>query len=115
MTDKERTIIDLLAYPKLFGGIGESIGILENAIPTINIKKLIEYAIQFNKKALIKRLGWILENLGVAKKTLKPLLDVPISYYCRLDPSGPAKGPCHNRWMIQNNLREKNDTITYKN
>jgi predicted transcriptional regulator of viral defense system len=104
ITDKERTILDLFIYPKMFGGIGEALGILENSLATIDTQKLINYAVQYDKKSLAKRLGWALEYFGVPVKQLEPLLNVPINYYCRLDPSAPAIGPCDNRWMIQNNL-----------
>jgi len=104
ITDKERTLLDVFIYPKMFGGIGEALGVLENSLETINTQKLINYAVQYDKKSLAKRLGWALEYFGVPAKQLKPLLKVPINYYCRLDPSAPAKGPCNNRWMIQNNL-----------
>ena len=104
ITDKERTLLDLFVTPKLFGGFGESLGILESALPTIDLTKLIMYAIKYDQKSTVKRLGWALEQFGVPVKKLAPLLNIPISYYCPLDPSGPATGPCDNRWMIQNNL-----------
>ncbi|TAK79244.1 MAG: hypothetical protein EPO11_00425 [Gammaproteobacteria bacterium] len=73
--------------------MGEALGILENSLATINIKKLVA-----------KRLGWALEYVGVSSKQLEPLLKVPIDYYCRLDPSAPATGSCDKHWMIQNNF-----------
>lgn len=108
ITDKERTLLDLFIYPKIFGGMGEACGILENALPTINIKKLVDYAIQYNKKSIIKRLGWVLEQFGVSVSQLEPLLNIPMHYYARLDPSAPA-GSCDKRWMIQNNLNRMKD------
>lgn len=104
ITDKERTLLDVFVYPKMFGGMGEALGILENSLATIDIQKLVEYAIRYDKKALTKRLGWALEYFGVSVKKLEPLLGIPIHYFCRLDPSAPAVGPCDKRWMIQNNL-----------
>ena len=104
ITDKERTLLDVFIYPKMFGGIGEALGILEDALPGIDIKKLVDYAVQYDKKYIAKRLGWALEYFGVSKKYLSPLLKIPINYFCRLDPSAPATGPCDKRWMIQNNL-----------
>ncbi|MDR3492135.1 MAG: type IV toxin-antitoxin system AbiEi family antitoxin [Gammaproteobacteria bacterium] len=104
ITDKERTLLDVFIYPKMFGGLGEALGILENSLATIDIQKLVNYAIQYDKKSLTKRLGWTLEYFGVSAKQLEPLLNAPISYFCRLDPSAPATGPCDKRWMIQNNL-----------
>lgn len=104
ITDKERTLIDVFIYPKMFGGMGEALGILENSLASIDIQKLVDYAIKYDKKSLAKRLGWALEYFGVPAKLIEPLLKVPINYYCRLDPSAPATGPCDKRWMIQNNL-----------
>lgn len=105
ITDKERTLLDVFIYPKMFGGFGEALGILEIALPTINVKKLIDYAVQYNKKSLIKRLGWGLSYFGISDKVLLPLLKVPLSYFCRLDQSKPTQGPCDKHWMIQDNLR----------
>ncbi|MBV9575703.1 MAG: hypothetical protein JO149_03685 [Gammaproteobacteria bacterium] len=106
ITDKERTLLDIFVYSKMFGGIGEALGILENSLTMIDTQKLINYAIQYDKKSLAKRLGWALEYFGIPAKQLKPLLKIPINYYCRLDPSAPATGPCDKRWMIQNNLNK---------
>jgi len=104
ITDKERTLLDVFIYPKMFGGIGEALGILENSLRTIDLQKLIDYTLRYDKKSISKRMGWALEYFGVPVKQLEPLLKVPINYFCRLDPSAPAKGPCDKRWMIQNNL-----------
>lgn len=104
MTDKERTLLDLFVYPKMFGGMGEALGVLENALSAIDIQKLVQYAVLYNKKSVAKRLGWALEYFGIANEILEPLLQIPIHYYCRLDPSEAPKGECNKRWMIQNNL-----------
>lgn len=104
ITDKERTLLDLFIYSKMFGGMGEALGILENSIPAIDIQKLVDYAARYSKRSLAKRLGWALEYFGISEKLLEPLLKIPIHYYCRLDPSKPAVGSCDKHWMIQNNL-----------
>lgn len=108
ITDKERTLLDVFIYPKMFGGMGGALDILQQALSEIDngidIKTLVKYAIKYNKPVIAKRLGWALEYLGVAEKLLKPLLGIPLHYYCRLDPHAPAKGHCDKRWMIQNNL-----------
>lgn len=104
VTDKERTLLDVFIYPKMFGGMGEALGILETSLATINISKLVDYAIKYDKKSVSKRLGWALEYFGIPTQQLEPLLNVSIEYYCRLDPSAPATGACDKRWMIQNNL-----------
>ncbi len=116
ITDKERTLLDIFVSPQMFGGMGEALGILENSLSSVDIKKLVNYAIKYGNKPVIKRLGWALEYFGVPNEIIFPLLNEPINYYCRLDSSKPAKGPCEKRWMIQNNLiKGKNETIKNKN
>jgi predicted transcriptional regulator of viral defense system len=106
ITDKERTLLDVFIYQKMFGGFGGALGILEDSLPQIDVEKLIDYAIKYDKKSLAKRLGWALEYFGIPENKIEPLLNVPIAHYCRLDQSGPAKGPCDKRWMIQKNLQK---------
>lgn len=107
ITDKERTLIDLFAYAKRFGGMGEVLGILEDALPSLNINRLVDYALKYDEKSLCKRLGWALEYLGEPDETFKRLLDVQMSHYCSLDPAKIAVGQCDKRWMIQNNLKSE--------
>lgn len=108
ITDKERTLLDVFLYPKLFGGMGAALDILENALANIDADKLIRYVVQYNKKSIAKRLGWALNYFKVPAKKLLPLLKIPIHYYCRLDPESAAIGPCDKRWMIQNNFTREN-------
>jgi len=35
------------------------------------------------------------------------LVKLPIRGYRKLDPTGPRRGPCNRRWMIQENLPGK--------
>jgi predicted transcriptional regulator of viral defense system len=105
ITDKERTLLDVFIYSKMFGGIGEALNILQHSLSEIDVKKLVQYATEYGKKSTIKRLGWGLEYFGISSKYLKPLLNEPASYYSLLDQAGEAKGPCDKHWMIQNNLK----------
>jgi predicted transcriptional regulator of viral defense system len=108
ITNKERTLIDVFAYSRMFGGMREALGILEEAIGSIDIQRLIQYAKQYDEKAVAKRIGWALERFGVDDENLKTLLDIPLASYCLLDPAEPQVGSCEKRWMIQNNLIIRN-------
>ena len=57
--------------------------------------------------AIAKRLGWILESLGVDSSKLESLAKIHTKGYRVLDSTGPRKGPCNRRWMIQENLPGK--------
>ena len=72
----------------------------------LDLARIVDYALRLDA-ATAKRLGWVLEAQGVAPARLGPLLRVPIKGYRTLDPTGPRKGPCHRRWMIQENLPGK--------
>jgi predicted transcriptional regulator of viral defense system len=104
VTDKERTMLEGFASPRMFGGMGEVLGILEQHVVELDIKKLVEYALRYGKSSVIKRVGWALELTGVPPESVAPLARVPVSGYRVLDPTRARIGPCDSRWMIQNNL-----------
>lgn len=64
VSDPSRTILDLLAAPKLGGGIRPAIDIFNEYLSSkyCNLKLLIDYAKQLNNKAVFKRLGYLLEQ-----------------------------------------------------
>ncbi len=104
ITDKERTVLEAFVSTKMFRGISEAMGIIENYLHEINIEKLVEYACTYGKISIAKRVGWILEQAGVDSSLLEPLREIPATGYHLLDPTLPSKGSCNSRWMIQNNV-----------
>jgi predicted transcriptional regulator of viral defense system len=106
ISDKERTLVDLFAYSGLFGGMGEVLGIMEQALSSIDLKKLIGYAIQYGEKSLCKRLGWVLQHFGEIPAQEKELLikNIQGNGYSLLDPRLSRKGKCNSDWMIVENL-----------
>lgn len=109
MFDKERTILDGFVNPKLFGGMGEVLGIIEDNVRRLDLNKLVEYALRYDKDSVIKRAGWTLERIGADQEIWTPLKDVPVSSYRLLDPSGPRGGEYNKTWMIQENLWLRNN------
>jgi len=106
MTDPERTLIDGLVSPRYFGGWAEVYSAFELQFSKLDLNKMVEYSIRFNA-AIAKRLGWIFEKLGVENSILQKLENVHIKGYRVLDPTGPRRGHCNKRWMIQENLHIK--------
>ena len=106
ITDPERTLLDGLSMPQYCGDFAEVLHAFETRGPNINLQRIIEYALKLDA-ATVKRLGWVLEHQGVDFSKLEPLAALPIKGYRKLDPTGPCKGPCHTRWMIQENLPGK--------
>jgi len=106
ITDPERTLLDGLSMPQYCGDFAEVLHAFEVRGTDLNIQRIIEYALKLDA-ATAKRLGWVLEHQGVDPSKLERLAALPIKGYRKLDPTGPRKGPCNTRWMIQENLPGK--------
>lgn len=105
VTDRERTLLETFISVRMFGGIGEALGVLENHIHELDLEKLTAYALRYGKSSVVKRLGWALEQAGAGEGVLAPFLESPVSGYRLLDPTRAAQGPCNKRWMLQENLK----------
>jgi hypothetical protein len=66
---------------------------------------LIRYSLDYQVGAVVKRLGWCLESLGVAGDQLTPLQQVAVHNVTLLDPRAPASTVTNERWQINENLR----------
>lgn len=107
ITDLERTALDLIARPDVFGGMSAAIEVLEENLPRIDFPSLVQYALRYNVGAVIKRLGWLLERFGAAAGEIVPLQSHPVKTYYRLDPQAPAGRKYSSRWRINENLRNE--------
>jgi len=105
ITDPERTALDLVARPEVFGGLPATLDILEEILPRINLQGLVRYGLDYQVGAVIKRLGWCLENLGVAGDLLMPLQQIQVRNVTRLDPRASASTVINERWQVNENLR----------
>jgi predicted transcriptional regulator of viral defense system len=97
ITDKEKTIIDCLDKPHYAGGIIEAAKALKNS--SLDYDKLRTYAIRMDNFAVIRRLGYLCERMGVP-------LDLPqprSKSYLLLDPTMPAKGENDAKWRLKIN------------
>jgi predicted transcriptional regulator of viral defense system len=103
VTDAEKTLLDGLSMPKYCGDFAEVLHAFEVRGSNLVLDKIITYALRLDA-VTAKRLGWVLDRRGVAPHLLTHLVEVPLSSYAKLDPTGPAKGPCSKRWMIRENL-----------
>lgn len=103
VSDLERTILDGLERPELCGGIKEVVRGIWAKNKEINWKKMEEYNIRFHTKAAIKRLGFILEMLGLEVKSITDTIASSRNYIL-LDPYGPNEGKHLSRWHIRLNM-----------
>jgi len=103
VTDPERTLLDGLSRPQYCGDFAEVLHAFEVWGNRLRIDRIIDYAPRLDA-AVSKRLGWVLESQGVQAGQLRPLKQLAIKGYRKLDPTGPRAGPLNRRWMIQENL-----------
>lgn len=104
VTDRERTVLDLVADPTRSGGLGEVLAVLEDHHTDLDLKKLVSYAVRLGVVVVAKRLGWALEALGVEGAVLAPLLALPVKGLQALDPQRARRGPVIRRWRLLDNL-----------
>jgi len=103
ITDRERTVLDLFLSPKRYGGIAEGISILEEHRDEIDLAVLLGYARSMGTVAVLKRLGWVLEHIGVDTRVTRPLREVPTQSWHLLDPTRGSSGIIDPRWHIRIN------------
>jgi hypothetical protein len=53
--------------------MGAAIELLESALSQIRVGQLVKYTLRYGEDAVIKRLGWTLEQLGVSPENVEHL------------------------------------------
>lgn len=113
IADCHRTIIDILADPKQGGGGRHMLAIVKAYLQSddANINQLWNYAERLNNGAVLKRLGWLCEQLlpHPCKQAEAALAKIHTGII-KLDPAGPNTGPIISKWGIQINLPQEDLT-----
>lgn len=104
ITDRERTFLDMIARPDLFGGLELALTTFEEHGNTIDLQQLVSYGLQYDMGSVIKRLGWILDEMGVMADMIRPLQQYEVQTYYLLDPGRSRSGSSDSHWHITNNL-----------
>lgn len=105
VSDPERTLIDLLEYPKLAGGAVNALEVLSTSLPRISAPKLVRYARQLAHPTTCRRLGFILETHGFPESIWQPLLSSRrgVAHGSALVRDAPKRGPYNGRWRLSVN------------
>lgn len=99
VSSKERTLIDLLYFNKPVGGINSAVQIFKQVIEEkkCDIKKLVACAARFPNITIRKRIGLILDDLGIADTTLSPLIK-SVEKTALSSFTGSRKGTLNKKW-----------------
>lgn len=103
-SDLEKTFIDCLFKPDYAGGIVEVAKAIYSSKNKIKYDTLLAYAKKFDSQAVIKRLGFILENLDINTHIIQELQQLKTASYVVLDTELPKTGKRIRRWSIQQNV-----------
>ena len=96
----EKALVDSLYLPSCAGGMDLVARAFEEAVPSVNVERLLEYGARMGVRSLASRLGFLLEAEGVSAEALRPLAS---STYVKLEPTGLRRGRFHARWRIIDN------------
>ena len=107
ITDLERTLVDGLIMPRHFGDFAEVLHAFDVGIERVNIHRIAGYASRLDA-AVVKRLGWALEQHDIRDSEVDWLHSIPIRGSQKLNPSGPSRGTYNRRWMLIENLPTSN-------
>jgi len=106
VSDKEKTLLDMIYFPNPVGGLKNAFEILEKQLTgkKINVKKLVKYASVFPSISTRKRIGFILTKRGTDKKLLAPLKkSIKGSSLISLYNTGSRRGRIDREWGIIEN------------
>jgi len=105
VSDLEKTIIDCLDRLELCGGITEVARGLWIKRNDLDFEKLIRYLVLFNRKSVVKRLGFLLDIYDIAnEKTLLDLKKLLSPSYTRLDSTLEDTGRFLDAWKLRVNI-----------
>lgn len=104
ITDRERTFLDMVARQDVFGGLQAAVEVFEQYGETLDVERLVDYALQYDMGSVIKRLGWLLAETESSEDLLEQLEAYPVSSYYSLDPGRVRSGQSDSRWHVINNL-----------
>jgi len=105
VTDREKTIVDALDLPKNVGGIGIIASALRSHWKDLDEDRLQTYAARIGNSAVAKRLGFLLETLGLGNVESLRAAIRRAAGYPRLDPTLPARGKYNRRWGLLINAK----------
>lgn len=100
VADEERLLIDCLSRR------GVPVSALDELLTAVDPDRCVEYALRFDRNAVTKRVGYLLER---ATGTVRDELRVDDRNYPPLDLNGPDEGHSNATWRLQVNTDAHED------
>jgi len=105
-SDPEKTIVDALDRPEYCGGMEEVAKALFIAKETLDFPKVVSYAERSGNGAVLKRLGFLCEMMGVplSGEIVRRIKLKATKGYALLSPRGKREGRHSSRWGLLVNV-----------
>lgn len=107
VTDREKTIVDGLDLPQYVGGVAEITKALSIGWTQLNESKLRKYAVKIGNSAVAKRLGFLMETLGLGNVEALRKVVALAPGFSPLDPTLTRHGKYNRRWGLLVNTEIK--------
>jgi len=113
LAEPEKALLDSLYQERYGGGIIEIVKALARAAERIDTIRLTDYAVQMDSAALCRRLGYLMEAVGLPDtERLQPYLGrTPQVYLSRLLPRQPTF--FNERWRLHINVTQE-DLLSWR-
>jgi len=109
VTDRERTLVDMLDRSDLCGGVPRAASALLHIWTELDLERLTAHQERFGGGTVPRRLGYLAERLGLLPPD-DPLLGrwrrLIGAGYSLLERGGEARGPFVRRWGLRDNVPE---------
>ncbi|MFP3952396.1 MAG: type IV toxin-antitoxin system AbiEi family antitoxin [Candidatus Bathyarchaeia archaeon] len=103
ISDPEKTIVDCLDHPEYCNGVEEVAESIFFEHGELDIERILGYAEKIGNRTVIKRLGYVLEKLGIEEYD-ELFRGIQLSKgYPKLDPTQPEEGAYNTEWGLQIN------------
>ncbi len=107
--DPERTVLDIFALPRAFGGLDTGLAVLAEHGDRLDLDRLIRYSLRYASKAVNARLGWCFERVGLQTPGLEDLRSETGPGLQLLDPTRVPKGHRDGRWCVLDNVTPRSN------
>ena len=100
-----KTVADCLDHPEHSGGIEEVARAIYFNHKELNFKKIKDYVSKMRNMTILKRLGYILEKIGLWEEYKDVFKDIQLTKgYSKFDTISRRKGKYNERWKLNINV-----------
>lgn len=105
ISDVNKTIADCLDHPEYSGGIEEIARAIYFNHKELDFRKIKEYALRIKNITILKRLGFILEKIGLLEEYKDIFRNIKLTKgYSKLDTLSLKKGRHSEKWKLLANV-----------